>query len=178
MLFRVYNLIALVALTAFVVNGHGSAHHEEQLQKRTWYPQEITSSFSSCQTTIINYGPTFETACQENRVDTITGGLVDLRTTFVTLSSQVHASVGAWVGADLHALAVLFVGSLAKLEALLAILQAHNRIDPCREYIVGLSLPLRALLTAFVTANIDMHALLAAQVDLRRLASFGCSLGF
>jgi hypothetical protein len=113
-----------------------------------------------------------------NRVGVITGGLVDIRTTVVTLSSQTHASIGAWAGADVHALALLFVSSLAKLQVLLEILHSHEQIDSCRDYIVGLSFPLRALLTVFVTANIDMHALLAAQVDLSLLDSFGCSLGF
>lgn len=46
----------------------------------------------------------------------------------------------------------------------------------CVDSIANLNLPLRALLSVFVGAKIDVHALLGAQVNLSLLVSLGISL--
>jgi hypothetical protein len=172
MLFRVSNLIALVSLMAFAVNGH-EIERNEKMHKRSIQSKDVVSTFQICESKITNYVVTFESACRENHPATLVKALVDIRMSLVGLSTQVNAGVGHWAAADLDTFAHLFCGLLAKLQVLLEIIHSYDRLDSCKDAIFALNEPIKALLTVFENAKINMGALLNVDVDLNLLGSVG-----
>ncbi|KAG0144422.1 hypothetical protein CROQUDRAFT_47320 [Cronartium quercuum f. sp. fusiforme G11] len=71
----------------------------------------------------------------------------------------------------------LYVNLLVKLQVLLKIIVAGGQSDACRTSIISLTSPLKAVLSVFINAGVDVHAMIGARVDLDLLASIGVSLG-
>jgi len=176
MLFRFF--IATTALIALAVNGHDASQGEHrQLAKRLLHSKDVTSEFQSCQNKVSNYGPSFENACQNRHPEVLVKGLVDIRTSIVSLSAHVNVGVDVWVSADLHVYANLYVGLLARIQILLEIIHSHGLTDSCKDSILALNAPLKALVTVFLKANIDIGVLLGVHVNLDLLAEIGISIG-
>jgi len=165
MLFR--SLITALALTASVAKGIAIAP----------VSTDVAAKFNVCADVIVKLGPTFQDSCKKGNTDVIVHGLVDIRTSIVDLGAHINVGVGVWVGADINVFVNLYVNLLVKLQVLLKIIIAGGQSDSCRSSILSLTAPLKVVLSVFINAGVDVHAIIGAHVDLDLLASIGISLG-
>lgn len=188
------SLIATLALTASVVKGTSYSaatrpaapvvkgpHYASETRPASVVPAstltDVTAVFDVSANVVVNLGPTFKDACKTRNTDVIVRGLVDVRSSILDLGAKINLGVGIWVGANINVFVDLYVNLLVKLQVLLKIIVAGGQSDACRTSIISLTSPLKAVLSVFINAGVDVHAMIGARVDLDLLASIGVSLG-
>ncbi|EGG04884.1 uncharacterized protein MELLADRAFT_72279 [Melampsora larici-populina 98AG31] len=117
--------------------------------------------------------PRFKTACANKNVDVVVGGLASIKTSIVALgpSAAVYAKV------DAETLTTNVISLFVKLQILLRLISDSKMGPSCKDSIVALQAPLKAMISVVASVGIDISAKISAAVDVNLFTQIGLSIG-